>query len=138
MHLVVVIRNGCHGKASDLAACKNRCKSDSSCTFITFWSDNGCQTFKTCTEGTHTWTPDSAVYNVKPSLGAGSGLGLGADSGGSSAGLGAGSVEVIVLVNLVVLAALAAAGMWLYKRKTSSNPAAATSDEIGTKEQEND
>ena len=35
-------------------------------------------------------------------------------------------------------AALAAAGMWLYKRKTSSNPAAATSDEIDTKEQEND
>ena len=52
------------GKA-DLAACKARCAADPTCAFIVHWSDNGCQRFTSCTQGTHTWGVDSTVYQVR-------------------------------------------------------------------------
>jgi hypothetical protein len=52
------------GKA-DLAACKARCAADATCAFIVHWSDNGCQRFTSCTQGTHTWGADSTVYQVR-------------------------------------------------------------------------
>ena len=52
------------GKA-DLAACQARCVADATCAFIVHWSDNGCQRFTSCTQGTHTWGVDSTVYQVR-------------------------------------------------------------------------